>query len=288
MELTANEICIFIIGIYCLGITAFTLFFTLYYNRRCPNTTISIIIWAGFAVGLVWPLFLVPCLGVLFFISQPFFVRVFENLSPTSNNPELGSKPAPPKEKLYPRLVKKIPFEHPNISKQLARSIQCSICFENIEIEKSEIEKSNSERRTNHGTTDSVSECNGAEVDTLLHPLDTCITDCGHIFHYCCLDRWFETQCTCPTCRKAVYMNQCLSIKESGKRAQPLSIRGTMHLASLRRDRYATCIVGHAVFNEENEKDFNKTHPAVCTQDLEVGVHHQTTKKNKSTNDTTR
>lgn len=30
---------------------------------------------------------------------------------------------------------------------------------------------------------------------------------CGHCFHVTCIDTWFETQCSCPCCRKSLVVD---------------------------------------------------------------------------------
>ena len=39
--------------------------------------------------------------------------------------------------------------------------------------------------------------------DTCTHG-EVCTLACGHVYHKECIDRWFERDVTCPTCRRVV------------------------------------------------------------------------------------
>lgn len=50
----------------------------------------------------------------------------------------------------------------------------------------------------------------------LLYASDSCVTACGHCYHYACLLKWLKIKRTCPTCRSYIKLGHCCVIYQSG------------------------------------------------------------------------
>lgn len=83
--------------------------------------------------------------------------------------------------------------------------LECPVCF-NLLSEKPDLEfkpeldpdssRPRAKKRRCSDETDSPS------TDQLPEIAELVVTKCGHLFHKCCLESWFATNLSCPTCRK--------------------------------------------------------------------------------------
>ena len=57
---------------------------------------------------------------------------------------------------------------------------------------------------------DVISECSNRVLH--LYSSDTCVTSCGHCFHYQCLLESLKRRTTCPECRQSIDLSDCCAL----------------------------------------------------------------------------
>ena len=183
--------------VYGIGFVITMSLFVLYWLITTKTKQISLLVWTGLGLGIVWPLLLAPC-------CWPCTVGMFRKWLDTYG-PELAHSEPPPS--LYykpdcgeqPKVVKKI---SPKLFGKIKDTSSCSICCDQITLRQEHVSQPD--------------EVKNRLSDVLINDHDTCVAVCGHVFHYICLDRWFRTNnMTCPTCRVEQTMGKCYVIFQS-------------------------------------------------------------------------
>lgn len=85
--------------------------------------------------------------------------------------------------------------------------LECPVCF-NLLSEKPDLkfkpepDPDNSRPRVKKRRCGDEDETDSPSTDQLQEKAQLVVTKCGHLFHKCCLESWFATNLSCPTCRK--------------------------------------------------------------------------------------
>ena len=201
--LKADDLSTLVIAVYIGGVIFALISFVIYWYICTRTKKAALLFWAGFAFGLMWPFLFMPFTWIFLYCSGPFFNDLFRQFDASlggESPPDTEKAEKKPQYNALPKVVTKLDQTLINDSDA---NKSCAICCEKIAI-KSEHLRNSREPEVLHSHKH-------------LRDLDTCVTVCGHVFHYYCLDCWFRNHLTCPTCRQEQTMDQCYVIHRSGK-----------------------------------------------------------------------
>ena len=199
--LKANDPRTLMLAVYIGGVIFTMISIVIYLYIRTKTKKIVLLFWAGFGFGLLWPILLSPFFWICLYCAKSFYINEqFDNSLGDESDESDESTERKPQYNALPKVVTKL---DPKLISDSDTNKSCAICCEKISI-KSEHLRSSREPEVLHSHKH-------------LRDLDTCVTVCGHVFHYHCLDCWFKNHLTCPTCRQEQTMDQCYVIHRSGK-----------------------------------------------------------------------
>ena len=191
----------FFITMYGAGFILLVTGFTLYWYIKTRTKHVGKVICVGLILAFMWPLLLIACALVHLYIN-PILKGWLRQMDVGLSDEEISENQDCGKPDLslnYPKVVKQI---HPD-AVNIQEVTSCAVCCSDLTIRPEEVRsKGEPEIKIQGGK---------------IRKEDTCVTVCGHVFHYECLKRWFQSNFTCPICRKKQLMKQCYLVYKSAK-----------------------------------------------------------------------
>ena len=168
---------------------------------------------------VIWPLtllfFISFLIGVLMYVLIIAILVHAGCLHPSaigSIYPSDFNGPGGLKTPFVPKLVKRLRLHFWDGNS----SSDCSICLEEFTHPEGSVVEVQHPLSTELDDTvenikyDVISQCSSRTLQ--LFDDDTCVTSCGHYFHYKCLNKWLKNQLTCPKCRGHIDVESCSAI----------------------------------------------------------------------------